>query len=91
MVAGGLAYHLKIMVADCIDDRVGDPIFLCFGKRLVHRFDALLDNGVIDQANLPRVCCWSTRTMLPSVMGVSGWSRILDSLSSVSPTNKWPL
>jgi hypothetical protein len=37
-----------------------------------------------------RLCACSTRTRLASVIGVSGWSRMPLSLSSWSPTNRWP-
>ncbi|MNG95851.1 hypothetical protein D3C79_548970 [compost metagenome] len=37
------------------------------------------------------VCCCSTRTRLESAIGVSGWWRMPDSFSNVSPTNRWPL
>ena len=37
------------------------------------------------------VCACSTRTRLASVIGVSGWLRMPLSLSSTSPTNRWPL
>ncbi|MNW08424.1 hypothetical protein D3C71_2052050 [compost metagenome] len=37
-----------------------------------------------------RVCCASQRRMSESVIGVSGWCRMLDSLSSRSWTKRWP-
>ena len=76
---------------DRVDDDVADAGRSRRSLRpLDDRLRSLMDDGQSEEADSPAVCRCSTRAMLASVIGVSGWWRIDDSESRSSPTKRWP-
>ena len=88
---GGTGAEVDQMAfADRIGDRLRMPAARSSPSRARIAAGPLVDHGMRQQPDRPRLCRCSTRTRLLSVIGVSGWWRMWLSESSWSPTNRWP-